>query len=596
MSIRELLQLVITLGLLASGCSASGSGSTPGTAGGAAGSGAQGGSAGSGTGGAGGSGGCPHSCSNDLKQIVDCNGAVVADCPSSQACAFGVCTSDPCEAAQKGGSSVGCDFWAVKTDVIFQGAGACFAAFVANAWSEPVHIKVERDGMELPTSAFKIPKGQGFGLTYDPYDPASGLPPGEVAILFLARGAPLVPTIPDCPVPAAIPAETGVMGTGRGKAFHITTDKPVVAYSILPYGGGASAMTSASLLLPTGVWGTNYLAINAYLKNTLNNGQPSLSILAHEEGTEVTISPKVDVLGGQGITGGPAGVPLKFQLARGEYVQLTQDAELSGSPIVSNKPVGFWGASSCMNIPVDREACDCAHQQIPPIKSLGHEYVGLRHRNRTAADEDEPFRIMGAVDGTTLTWIPAVPNGAPTTLGVGQVVEFRTSAPFVVKSQDPDHAFYLSTYMTGGEPYGGTGDPEWVNVVPTDQFLKDYVLFADPTYSDTSLVVTRRRGSDGAFADVTLDCAGVIGGWKPVGDYEVTSVDLVTGQFANVGNCSTGRRAMSSTGPFGVTVWGWGSIPGFPGTTNLYTQYVSYAYPAGAGVKPINDVDIPIPR
>jgi hypothetical protein len=107
--------------------------------------------------------------------------------------------------------------------------------------------------------------------------------------------------------------------------------------------------------------------------------------------------------------------------------------------------------------------------------------------------------------------------------------------------------------------------------------------------------VVRARGSDGNFADVNLDCAGVIGGWAPIGDFEWTNVDLVTGNFQNVGNCSTGRREMNSTAPFGVTVWGWGSIPGFPGGP-LYTQYVSYAYPAGAGVKPINEVEIPIPK
>jgi hypothetical protein len=55
---------------------------------------------------------------------------------------------------------------------------------------------------------------------------------------------------------------------------------------------------------------------------------------------------------------------------------------------------------------------------------------------------------------------------------------------------------------------------------------------------------------------------------------------------------------MSSKGPFGVTVWGWGSgatggehrkpeVPGF------YTQCVSYGYPAGASVLPITDVTVP---
>lgn len=538
---------------------------------------------------------CPSECSPDLKSVLSCDGSVLDTCIEGMACAFGICTGDPCEAAEKSGSTYGCDFWAVKTDVIFQGAGACFAAFVANTWSDPVHIKVERDGAELPVAAIKIPKGQGQALTYQAYDPSVGLPPGEVAILFLSRG-PAFPFIPDCPVPAALAVDSGVAGTGIGSGFHITTDKPVVAYSILPYGGGASAMTSASLLFPTGAWGTNYLAINAYPKNTLNNGQPSLSVIASEDATEVTILPKATIVAGPGVPGSAQGIPMTVTLNRGQFLQVTQDAELSGSPIVSNKPVGLFGASSCMNVPVSEVACDTAHQQIPSIKALGHSYVGARHRDRTGTVENEPWRIMGAVDGTNLTWIPSTPPGAPTTLSSGQVVEFSTPERFYVESQDIDHPFYLSSYMTGGEKYGGTGDPEWVSSVPTEQFLKNYVLFTDPTYSDTSLVVIRARGNDGNFADVNLDCAGVIGGWKPMGDFEYTNVDLVKGNFEDVGGCSNGRREMDSTAPFGVTVWGWGSIPGFPGSTALYTQYVSYAYPAGAGVKPINQVEIPIPK
>jgi hypothetical protein len=517
---------------------------------------------------------------------------VIETCADGTACAFGTCSNDACQAAQKSGSSIGCDFWALKTDVIFQGQGACFAAFLANTWSTPAHIQVDRDGQMLPAAAIKIPKGQGFGLTYADYDPVAGLAPGEVAILFLSRG-PGFFFIPDCPVPAGFPVETGVPGTGIGKAFHIVTDSPVVAYQILPYGGGASAMTSATLLLPTGVWGTNYLAASAY-KN-LPNGQPSLAILARDDNTEVTILPKVPIAGGGGVPSGGPNTSMTVQLQRGQYVQFTQTEELSGSPVQSNKPVAMFGAASCMNIPVNENACDTAHQQIPPISALGHAYVGANHRDRTATHETEPWRIMAAVNGTTLTWVPAPPPGAPSQIDSGQMVEFAASDPFYVKSQDANHPFYLSSYMTGGEKYGGTGDPEWVNAIPSDQFLTQYVLFTDPTYSETSLVVTRSRGVDGQFADVTLDCAGVLTGWKPIGNFETTGIDLVTGNFQNVGNCSNGRHEIHSDAPFGVTVWGWGTIPGFPGS-KLYTQYVSYAYPAGAGVKPINTVEIPVPK
>jgi hypothetical protein len=121
-------------------------------------------------------------------------------------------------------------------------------------------------------------------------------------------------------------------------------------------------------------------------------------------------------------------------------------------------------------------------------------------------------------------------------------------------------------------------------VIPPQQYLSKYVFFTDPTYGETNTVFVRKKGPNG-FADVNLDCAGVLSGWKPVGqsDYEYTRVDLQTKQ-AKVGACDNGRHEASSNAPFGLTVWGWDA-------------YVSYAYPAGASVKPINTVIVsPSPK
>ena len=171
--------------------------------------------------------------------------------------------------------------------------------------------------------------------------------------------------------------------------------------------------------------------------------------------------------------------------------------------------------------------------------------------------------------------------------------EFNAPGPFVVRSQDAAHPFYLAAYMTGGQDFNGEGDPEWVNVIPTAQDLDSYVLFTDPTYSETNLVVVRRPSKNGTFADVNLDCAGPLTGWQPLGPYEYTRADLVTGNFQNVGNCSNGRHEIKSDLPFGVTVWGWGSAA----AGSFFTQYVSYAYPAGASVAKINQVTVvPDPR
>jgi len=589
-----ILAAFLALGLaLAGACSAGGSSGSDGDdddAQGASGAGASsaGGMSFGGFGGA-----CDRTCSADLKKVIDCNGVVIQTCPGDQACVGGQCTDDPCGAAEAAKSSYGCNFWAVKPDVITDAKGACFAAYVANTWSVPVHIEVARQGVDLGTSFIYIPQGQGQSITYSPYDPVAGLPVGEVALVFLSHEDPPPAMVPACPHPAAMNAESGVLGTGLGQAFNIVTDRPVVAYSILPYGGGPSAATSATLLLPTSAWDVNYVAVNAYRKSQIvPQAQPSLNILAYTDGTEVTILPKAAIVGGAGVAPAAANTPTVYTLSAGQYLQLSQDVELTGSPIQANQRIGLWGAASCLNVTPEMAACDSAHQQIPPVKALGSSYVGVRYRNRAFAmgEEAPPWRMVGAVNGTQLSWTPATPPGAPTAINLGDVVEFSAPGPFAVRSQDGDHPFYIAQYMTGSES-AGEGDPEWVNIVPTDQYLDHYVFFTDPTYSETSLVVVRRPSQAGEFADVTLDCAGPLVGWQPVGDYEYTRIDLVTGDFQNVGNCSNGRHEMTSNLPFGVTVWGWGGYASC--CPPWYTSWVSYAYPAGASVQPINEVVVP---
>jgi hypothetical protein len=149
----------------------------------------------------------------------------------------------------------------------------------------------------------------------------------------------------------------------------------------------------------------------------------------------------------------------------------------------------------------------------------------------------------------------------------------------------------MAQYMEGCTRYNvrAEGDPEWVNVIPAAQYLTRYVFFTDPTYPKTNLVVVRKRhATSGEYADVSLACAGTLSGWKPIGDYEYTRVDISKGDFEDVGGCSNGSQEMTSDAPFAVTVWGWGD-----NTTTPVTPAVSYAYPAGAGIAIINDVTIP---
>ena len=535
-------------------------------------------------------GNCPRTCSSDLHAVLDCNDNVVQSCTGTDGCdvATGTCIN-ACQAAVDNKNSVGCEYYA--TDLHSDdGPGVCYAVFVANTWNTAAHVTVEYAGSTLPVQNFALmPQGSGKTLTYTAFNATNGIQPNEVVILFLGGS---MGSAPNCSVTGITATAKGTVpmmqATGIGNSFHVTTDVPVVAYQISPYGSGNVAVTGASLLIPVSAWDVNYVAMTASAETTYTG--PEINIIAAQDNTQVTLLPKVALAGGGGIPAGAANTQVKFTLNKGQQANIEQNLDLTGSIISTSAPVGLMAGNPCQRTPTGTSYCDHGEQMIPPIRALGSEYAGVMYRSRTG--EPAIWRLVGAVDGTSLTYSTAI-SGAPATLNQGDLVEFTTATPFVVSSQDDKHPFLLVEYMSGSQwtqmvDKSGYGDPDLSIVIPPAQYLSHYVFMTDPTYPETNLVIVRRTDANNNFQDVTLDCAGTLTGWQTVGKYQYTRVDLQTGDFQNVGNCSNGRHEMNSAAPFGLAVWGWGTPK-----TSTFTQNVSYSYPGGMNVQPINTVVVP---
>ncbi len=569
---------------------------------------------------------CPDSgtyCDpNDPGYVYAC-GQKVFQCSSLEQCSGGKC-QNPCVDTLGQDTSNGCEFYAAEMDLTPESVGVCYAVFVVNQWKtgEPAKLQVDLGGAVLPISQFaRIPQGIGLATTYQAFNAQQGLAKDQIAILFLSRDPaadqdpnPFSPRkLAACPpgVTPAVVGDAALHGTGKGKAFHIKSNVPVVAYQMLPYGAGRARITAATLLLPTNVWGDNYLAANAYAAPQISSDRtgPTLAILAQDDNTTVNILPTVDIVAGGGLPATPALKTGTYTINRGEYLQFTQAQELTGSAIASNKPVAVIGGATLMDVPTSRIRADSGHQMLFPVSALGNEYPAVRYRSRDPNGEElVPWRLVGAVDGTTLTFDPPQ-AGAPTSINARELAEFVAPGPFVVRSQDASHPFYFAAYMTGGEPFDGQGDPEFVNVIAPQQYLSRYTFFTDPTYPETNLVFVRAFDTNlGMFPDVTLDCAGPLTGWQPLGglkDYEFTRVDLSTGNFKAVGGCDNGVHTATGSFPvdgstsvarFGITVWGWGSGATWgPDEEDnpKFTRWVSYGYPAGANVARLNSVVLP---
>ena len=561
-----------------------------------------------------GEGGAQLGCSGDLRNVIDGNGTVVTTCPDDQGCAGGTCVP-ACQAAGASKGSVGCDY-VVPTPSFFANiAPPCWAIFVANNWVKDVQITVARNNKTYNVTQFGRIAKAGSATSSWSAVPSTGLPPGQVAVLFMeedpnsTNAGPLAcskasfigvtPAVSQQYGTALPGSGTTPSITGIGMAWHLTTDLPVTMYDILPYGGASSYLPSAELLFPTSAWGTNYLGI---VPQRGSSSPQWGQLVAMQDSTQVTVFPNIALPSGSiggNVAAAPANQATNYTLNAGQYIQWQESNEMSGTIISSNNPVGFFGGLGydCYTDSTSTGGgCDSAHQQVPPISAYGSEYAVPPYTTRRSDNQPESirYRFVGAVAGTTLTYDPPV-TGAPATLKTGQVVDFETTLPFVVKAQDNNHPFYIGQVMTGcfvtsggknGCTGGGSGcclgDEEYVDLLAPAQFLQKYVFFTDPTYPTTNLVFTRVKGPNG-FQDVTLDCMNTpLSGWKNIdaaGKYQMTNVNLIFGGTP-VGSCNNGPHTASSAGAFGIMVWGLDSAS-------------SYAYPAGGNVAPINTVIVP---
>lgn len=531
-------------------------------------------------------------CSRDLHAVVGPGGNVVETCAAEQGCLDGVCVA-ACRAIRATQGNVGCDFLVARPPLAAY-PNSCFAVFVANNWTKAVTIKVSRGSVAYDVRQVGRVPSPGVREAAWPTIPAGGLPVEQVGVLFLEGG----PTqVRGCPVQAAIDTTTAVSQTGRGQAWHLETDVPVSVYDIVPYGGADSAIPSAELVLPTATFGDNYVAVVPMFRRTGRSVSIPASqwaqLIAAEDDTVVKVVPRTALPSGPGVDAAPAKAMTTYSLAAGEFVQWNRqdgkEMELTGSVISSNKVIGFVGGNEylCLDSATSSGGgCDSAHQQIPPVKALGSRYVIAPHPNRRGDGQQESswYRVVGAVDDTRLVFAPPL-VGAPSALALGQWYDFEAVGAFEVASQDADHPFYIAQTMSGagvtGARPGNLGDEELVNVVPPAQYSSSYVFYTDETYVTTTLVLTQCDEGRG-FGEVAVKCLGAVAGWSPVGGGSKcrwTAVSLVD-NGKDVGSCRNGPQTASSSQPFGLTVWGLAS-------------YSSYAYPAGAGVTPINQVVIP---
>ncbi len=487
-------------------------------------------------------------CSGSTATLCNSTGTgyIVDNCDSQLGltCQAGVCVGDCANVSQ---SYIGCDYWSASlSNPALDQTTFSFAVSIANTTTKSATVNITGP----------------HAVTGNPFTIAANTLQSIVL-----------------PWESSLSVNSGTT-LQAGGAYHIKSTEPVTVYQFnardYQVSSSFSYTNDASLLIPVNALTGNYYVVTMpdWLFASTTHYPGDISIIATQNSTSVKFIPNGTVTAGSGIA---ASGTSTVTMNAGDVLEIAANkngtssaygSDPSGSQIVASAPVEVFGGSTCSNVPYNVVACDHLEEVMFPQETLQKIYVVVPPNMTGITTGKSPshyVRIVGTVASTTLTYTPAV-IGAPASLNAGQVAIFETATPFQVTATQP---ILIGQYMESSQAYGGgtlNGDPAMSIAVGTAQFRSAYTFTAPSTYYINWATLIAPTGNS-----VTVDSTVVAAAsFTAIGSsgYGYYHYKLCDNGGSPLCSSSSANHTASSSGGFGIQVYGYGS-------------YTSYWYPGG---------------
>ena len=259
------------------------------------------------------------------------------------------------------------------------------------------------------------------------------------------------------------------------KGIHLVSEKPVNVYAL----NHDQSSADVAVVYPVQSLGIEHFAM-CYTPdvNGTTGRNSEFMIVAVEDSTtvEITSSKVTD-------QNRPKDSTFTIVLNKGQVYQVQSEntegtgdygqGDLTGSYVVSNKPIAFYSGSHGTRIPSGQCCWDHLYEQIPPVQSWGREYFIVPLKSR----EQDRYRIMAAEDNTTIH----ITGLAAFQLDRGEFSErvFYHDDPKRIFSDKPILVAQFSQSRDVDESYtGGNGDPFMIILSSVTQSKNDVTFVA----------------------------------------------------------------------------------------------------------------------
>ena len=230
--------------------------------------------------------------------------------------------------------------------------------------------------------------------------------------------------------------------------------------------------------------------------------------------------------------------------------------DLTGTKIVSDKPLTVITGHQCAQIPHDTGFCEPLYIHLPPTFNWGRIFLLAPFGGRTA---DQYYKVVTSVDSTTIDY--RCGNNASVswqcpTAGTGRVLSFPSDSYCYLSSSSP----VFVVHAAPGFLSDGLGDPAIAIVTPTAGHAKNANFLNLASYFPNNLITVTAQAEHFNSSQILLDGNPLACDWNAI----LNTFNNVIVGYGCTCNVSSGTHLITHSGEAGVlsvVAYGWNSAP-----------------------------------
>jgi hypothetical protein len=269
-----------------------------------------------------------------------------------------------------------------------------------------------------------------------------------------------------------------------GHGIHVTATSNVVVFAHII----RSARSGATLVLPTKVWGKEYI-VPSFANSGTSASILEIDVYASKPNTVIEITPTVSSRNGLH----PAGVPFQVTIPNvGDVYQLqfTQNSDPSGTLVKSLasatgcNPIAVFSATTWSGINCNSASGgDNLYQQLFPSSTWGKQFLTGPLKKVATNGSDNNVDIIRVFVKDPTTVVTKTDNGVTTTLTgltAGNYYQYTAFRPTLIQADKPIEVIQYITSQSCGNPQTNS-DPEMIALSAVEQTINDITVFSAHT-------------------------------------------------------------------------------------------------------------------